>query len=198
MGTHAIFDSTMGRQPSYQDIVELPEHLVGQILDGELVVQPRPSGEHGMAAMGLAGALVGPFHVNPDGGWWLLPEPECHLANDVLVPDLAGWRRKRLPGPFGPYFTVAPDWVCEILSPSTAQVDRIRKMRIYAREGVGHVWLVDPAARTLEAFSLQGKAWTRLGAWADAERCKVPPFETTELDLSTLWPHLPDHPSPRK
>lgn len=191
MGTHANLSGGMARRAFYQDIVDLPEHLVGQILDGELEVQPRPSGEHAMAAMGLAGALVGPFHTAPKGGWWILPEPECHLVDDVLVPDLAGWRRERVSGPFGPYFTVAPDWACEILSPSTALLDRIRKMRVYAREGVGHVWLVDPAARTLEAFRLEGEAWTRLGAWGGSERCHVPPFDSAALDLSTLWPHLP-------
>lgn len=187
MRTHAKLWADMGKEATYQDILDLPAHMVGQILAGELIASPRPSGEHGLAALGVA-HLVGPFHFGPGGGWWILPEPECHLGEDVVVPDVAGWHRERISRPFGPYFKVAPDWACEILSPSTASLDRTRKMRIYARERVGHVWLIDPKAQTLEAFRLEQDLWLRFGAWSGEERCRVEPFAEVELDLSTLWP----------
>ncbi len=121
--------------------------------------------------------------------------PELHFGKDVLVPDLAGWRHSRLPVvPREPYFTLAPDWVCEVLSPSTAGLDRVRKKHIYAREGVEFVWLVDPVGRTLEAFQLRDKHWVEQGSWSGDDRVRAPPFDAIELELGALW--LPDAPTP--
>ncbi|NOJ56448.1 MULTISPECIES: Uma2 family endonuclease [Myxococcus] len=187
-------DTGMGhetkRPATYEDLVALPEHQVGQIIDGELIAQPRPTSRHARATTRLGGELYGPFERGRGGpgGWYFLDEPELHFGADVLVPDLAGWRRDRMPEvPDTPYFTLSPDWVCEVLSPSTAAVDRSSKRRIYAREGVGHVWLVDPQARTLEVFRLSGGRWLELGTWSDDERVRAEPFEAVELELGVLW-----------
>ncbi|WP_074949969.1 Uma2 family endonuclease [Myxococcus fulvus] len=178
------------RPATYEDLLALPEHVVGQIVDGELIVMPRPASPHGRATSRLGGELYGPFERGRGGpgGWFFHDEPELHFRKDVLVPDLAGWRRERMPEiPDVPYFTLAPDWVCEVLSPSTASLDRVRKKRIYAREGVGHVWLVDPKARTLEVFRRDGERWVELGTYSGDERVRAEPFEALELVLSDLW-----------
>ena len=130
---------------TYDDLVRVPEHYVAEMFDGDLYASPRPAAPHIRAATKLAAKLDGPFDFDGPGGWILLVEPELHFGNDVLVPDVAGWRRERLPAvPNDAYFTLAPDWVCEVVSPSTEAIDRGRKLRIYAREGVAHAWLVDP------------------------------------------------------
>ena len=141
------------RKALYENLYDLPEGVVGEILAGEIHVTPRPKGAHAVAASFLGGSMTPPFSfgIGGPGGWWILDEPELHLSEDVLVPDLAGWRKERLPrieDVAG--FTVVPDWVCEILSPSTQVRDRTQKMSIYAREGVRHLWLVDPVARMVE------------------------------------------------
>ena len=168
----------------------LPDHVVGQIIDGELHVSPRPRSTHAGASSGL-GVLVGAafrYGVGGPGGWLILDEPELHLRRDVLVPDLAGWRRERMPEmPDAPFFELAPDWICEVLSPSTASIDRIRKMNLYAREGVGHAWLLDVDAKTLEVFELREGLWLRVAAHAENEVVRVPPFDAIELPLALLW-----------
>src|SRR5206468_11525374 len=134
------------RPATYQDLLALPEHVVGEIIGGELIVSPRPGPRHAVAASVLGGELVPPYHSGRGGpgGWWILFEPELHLGDDVLVPDLAGWRRERMPAvPDVPFFTLAPDCLCEVTSPATRALDRVRKMPIYARERVGHLWLLD-------------------------------------------------------
>ncbi|MFN3595529.1 MAG: Uma2 family endonuclease, partial [Thiobacillaceae bacterium] len=141
------------RPARYEDLFDLPEHLVGEILNGRLITHPRPAPRHALAYSNLGDELVGPFHKGRGGpgGWWILDEPEIHIGGDILVPDLAGWRRERLPKfPETAYFELAPDWLAEILSPATARVDRTEKLPLYARWGVKHVWLVDPDLRTLE------------------------------------------------
>jgi len=106
----------------------------------------------------------------------------------VLVPDLAGWRRTRLPRlPDAAYFSVFPDWVCEVLSPSTASLDRVKKLAIYAREQVGHAWLVDPAARTLEVLRLEAGRWTILATHAGADVVRAEPFADIDMELASLW-----------
>src|SRR5687768_370509 len=130
------------RRATYEDLVQVPDHQVAEILDGELIVTPRPALRHAGASSMLGGHLVGPFQVGRGGpgGWWILDEPELHLADDIVVPDLAGWRHEHLPVvPDAAYLTLAPDWVCEVISPATERMDRSRKMRIYAREGVTHL-----------------------------------------------------------
>jgi Uma2 family endonuclease len=177
-------------EATYADIEGLPENVVGEIIDGELVVSPRPAPRHARAATRLITVLGPPFDVGRGGpgGWVFLVEPELHLRNDVLVPDLAAWRRERMPevpDPVG--ITVAPDWLCEVLSPSTSMRDRTKKMRIYKREGVRHLWLLDPTDRTLEAYALDGKSWRHIDTFAEDERVRVEPFEAIELELGLLW-----------
>ncbi|MFM8331632.1 MAG: Uma2 family endonuclease, partial [Candidatus Methylumidiphilus sp.] len=124
------------------------------------------------------------------GGWWILDEPEVHFVRDVevCVSDIAGWRKERLPKvPQGHRFEVAPDWVCEVLSPSTARTDRIEKMPVYARHGVAFLWLVDPIRRSLEAFALRDGLWTVIGLFKDGDIAEVAPFEAVALHLADLW-----------
>ncbi len=178
------------RRATYDDLLAVPKHLIAEILNGELVTQPRPASRHARAASSLGGELYGPFDRGKGGpgGWILLDEPELHLHGDVLVPDLAGWRRERMPElPDAAAFELAPDWVCEVLSPSTAATDRAEKLPLYARERVGHVWLVDPIARTLEGCRLEGSRWMLLGTWRDDAKVRVEPFEVFELELEGLW-----------
>jgi Uma2 family endonuclease len=181
----------MGRKPAtYADLEALPEHVVGELIGGELHVSPRPAVPHTVAASRLGGELSGPFDRGRGGpgGWILLDEPELHLGEDVLVPDLAGWRRERMPRPpRTAAFTLAPDWVCEVLSPSTAALDRAVKLPVYARERVRHVWLVDPEARTLEVYWLEGAHYSLRITHAGKARVHVEPFEAIELELAFLW-----------
>ena len=170
---------------------------MGQIIEGELHAHPRPASPHALVSTGLGHHLFGPFHFGTGGpgGWWILPEPELKLRRDILVPDLAGWRRERMPSlPKVRQLELAPDWVCEILSPSTASIDRVAKKHIYAREGVSFLWYVDPSARTLEVLGLRDGTWTDLGAWAGDEKERAAPFDAIELDLSLLW--LPEDDAP--
>jgi Uma2 family endonuclease len=179
------------RPATYEDLLALPENMVGQLIDGELVAMPRPANPHGVASSVLGALLLTAFQVGRQspGGWWIVDEPELHLGQDVLVPDIGGWRWERVPEmPTGPFFTLAPDWVCEVLSPSTEVLDRGRKRELYAREGVGHVWLVDPAARTLEVFQREGDTWVPLGTYSGEARVRAAPFEAVELELGALWP----------
>jgi len=180
------------RRATYEDLLRVPDTMVAEIVDGELVVSPRPASPHAFAAAEIA-LDVGPAYHGREarsgpGGWWILPEPELHLGEDVLVPDLAGWRCTRMPAvPSTPAFDLAPDWVCEILSPSSVRHDRIAKMRCWAREGVAWVWLVDPIARTLESLRLEGDRWTVVGSHAADESVRVDPFAEAELRLSRWW-----------
>ncbi|MHB8875160.1 MAG: Uma2 family endonuclease [Myxococcaceae bacterium] len=190
---------TRTRAPTYDDIVALPEHLVGEIIEGELVVTPRPAGPHSFAASNLGYELIGPFQRGRSGpgGWWIFSEPELHLRRDVLVPDLAGWRQSRMAvPPAGSHFSLAPDWVCEVLSPSTVAVDRTKKLRLYAREKVKHAWLLAPIAKTLEVLRLEGKRWVLVTTFARSERARAEPFEEHELRLDDLW--LPELHQPAK
>ena len=178
------------RPATYEDLVKLPDNLVAEIVGGELHASPRPAPRHS-AAEGAIGAILGPpfrFGRGGPGGWWILPEPELHLASDVVVPDYGGWRRNRLPSiPEKAYFELAPDWVCEVLSPSTASLDRTRKLAVYAREHVAHAWLVDPMARTLEVLRLEAGRWVIVSSHEGRESVRAEPFSAVELALSDLW-----------
>jgi hypothetical protein len=152
----------LARPATYADLLALPDRVVGEIVGGELYVSPRPAPRHAAASAGVGGKLWPPFHDGNGGpgGWWILGEPELHLGHDVVVPDLAGWRRVRMPAlPDTAYFTITPDWICEVLSPGTARLDRHHKLDVYARAGVAHAWLIDPLARTLEALHLDSGRW---------------------------------------
>ena len=182
---------TTSPRATYADLLALPKQVVGEILFGVLHVNPRPAPPHALAASALGEELGPPFKraKGGPGGWILLDEPELHLSQDVVVPDLAGWRRERMPEvPFDKaYFDLAPDWACEVLSPSTAATDRDEKMRIYGRELVRNVWLVDPLVRTLEVLRLDGPTYRILGVHRDEARARAEPFDAIELDLATLW-----------
>jgi len=182
------------RPATYEDLLKVPDHLVAEILDRELYTTPRPAPRHAAASSGLHGQLHGPFDSGRGGpgGWRILFEPELHLATDVVVPDLAGWKRERLTTlPDAAYFSLAPDWICEVVSPSTASMDRVKKLSIYAREQVRHAWLADPIARTLEILRLENAHWTIVSTFADFDVVHAEPFDAIELDLSLLWEEPP-------
>lgn len=178
------------RAATYQDLLALPRNVVGELVNGELHVQARPGGPHAAAASVLGMVLGNPFHRGSrgPGGWIILDEPELHLGSDVLVPDLAGWRRERMPEvPDSAAFELAPDWLAEVLSPSTEAIDRADKLPIYARERVQHVWLLDPRLQTLELFDLHGARYELVGTWRGNATVRVPPFEVLELEVGALW-----------
>jgi Uma2 family endonuclease len=179
-----------GRPASYEDLLALSESLVGEILTGELHTTPRPTPRQTVTNSGLGADLVGPFDRGRGGpgGWWILDEPELHLGADVIVPDLAGWRRTRLPEmPAEAFFTLAPDWVCETLSPATERIDRGTKLAIYAREQVPHLWLINPLAETLESYRLEQARWSRLATYTGDAHARIEPFDAVELELWRLW-----------
>lgn len=174
----------------YEDLFDLPENLVGEIINGRVVTHPRPAPKHARAYSSLGEEILGPYDKGRGGpgGWWILDEPEIHIGADILVPDIAGWRRERMPKlPDGAWFELAPDWVCEILSPSTARLDRREKMPLYASWGVAHLWLVDPDLRTLEAYANQDGKWLLLATLSEADPVSLPPFDAISFDLSRLW-----------
>jgi len=193
--------SAATRRASYQDILEAPEHRVAEIVDGVLHTHPRPAPLHAYSYAKLGGKLEnllggGGRGNGATGGWLILLEPELHLGEDVLVPDLAGWRSERMPAPPDTaYFTVAPDWVCEILSPSTRALDLGGKREIYAREGVPHLWFVDPEARTLEVFELRDGQWALLQTATGEATVSPSPFSAAPFKLGDLWWPTKDKPS---
>lgn len=181
--------SAVIRLASYDDIIALPEHITGEIIDGELHTQPRPTSRHARVELGIGRKLFGSFDVGDDGpgGWVILSEPELHLGPHVLVPDLAGWRRERLPLIPDGHIDVVPDWICEILSPGTARKDRARKLPLYGKLGVAHAWLVDPAAKTIEVLRFADSHWILLGTFGDDDSMRAEPFDAVAIDLAPLW-----------
>ena len=196
-------DTGRPRRATYQDVLDAPAHRVAEIIDGALNLSPRPSPREARATMRLRGVLAGfdepqggrnrdagreDDGEGPDRHWWIIREPELHLAEDIVVPDWVGWRRERMPElPETAYVTLRPDWVCEILSDSRRRLELSDKRTVYAREGVEHLWLVDLAARTLEAFELREGEWTRVASAKDDEQVSIRPFEAIKLSLGELW-----------
>ena len=173
-----------------------PDTMVAEVIDGELSLLPRPRRQHAFAAGELHGELRGPFRLGRGGpgGWVFLPEPELHLGRrpDIVAPDLAGWRRGRVPDDFladdaPAHVELAPDWICEVISESTQAKDRSKKRRIYRREEVGHYWLLDPRARTLEVYRLEGGRWLEVDTYEGDAVVRAEPFDAIELDLAVLW-----------
>ena len=181
------------RKATYQDVLDAPEHVVAEIIDGELFTSPRPASPHARATSIIGSELMGLFDGPPGaagkpGGWWLLDEPELHLGDDVIVPDMVGWRRERMPVlPNVAAFKQVPDWVCEVVSPSTGRIDRGRKMRIYAREGLAHLWIVDPIVRTLEVYRLEEGRWLVASTHDGDGGVRAEPFEAVELEMGRWW-----------
>ena len=188
MNEHAL---PTKHRASYQDVIDAPPHMVAEIVRGTLYTHPRPASRHALAGSSLGDEVIGPFQKKRGGpgGWWIVFEPELHFGDDVLVPDLAGWRRERMPSyPDAPWFDLAPDWACEVLSPSTRRLDLTDKRDIYGAAGVRHLWLVDPKPRLLEAFERRDGAWVLLASLKDDADVRVAPFDAIAFPLSTLWP----------
>jgi Uma2 family endonuclease len=180
------------RATPYELLQALPEVLTGEILNGQLHTQPRPSGPHARVASRVDRTIGRSYDdgIDGPGGWWIFVEPELHLVRDteIAVPDLAGWRRTRMPNPpEDQRFEVVPDWICEILSPSTESKDRRIKMPLYAHYAVAFAWIVDPIAQTLEAYQLEHGDWHEIGRFSGAQKAAVPPFEAVTLHLDGMW-----------
>jgi Uma2 family endonuclease len=178
------------KEATYDDLRDVPDHFVAEMFDGELYATPRPALPHARAASVLGGKLGELFDWGRggSGGWVMLDEPELHFGTDVLVPDIAGWRRERLPAvPADPYLTLAPDWVCEVLSASTEALDRGRKLERYSRAAVAYAWLLSPVGQTLEVLSLEAGKWALLDHHEGRVKVRARPFDTIELELGALW-----------
>ena len=192
MGEHMGLEAK--KFATYEDLLKVPDHLVAEIIAGELITSPRPGPRHVRASSKLGIKIGGPFDEGSGGpgGWWILDEPEIHFQEDILVPDLAGWKKdivSALPTSKH-YFEIAPQWVCEVLSPSTAGLDRVKKLPVYLREKVDHVWLIDPISKTLEVYQRREGGWFLLATFAGNDPVRVAPFDAIEIDLGALW--LPD------
>ncbi|MCF6205200.1 MAG: Uma2 family endonuclease [Methylococcaceae bacterium] len=181
--------NTALKLPNYDDILGLPSNLVGEIINGRLEAQPRPAPKHALTSSALGGELFYPFQKRGGtNGWWILDEPELHIDGHILVPDLAGWRKKRMPKlPDTAWFEMAPDWICEILSPATTKIDRNEKMPIYASLKVQYLWLIDPLLQTLEVYRLQEGHWLLEDNLKDDDTVCVVPFSEHSFSLSNLW-----------
>lgn len=180
------------KRATYEDVLHADPLLVAEVIDGVLHTSPRPATQHALASSALGEELGPPFKRGKGGpgGWIILDEPELHLGPepDILVPDLAGWRRETLPAlPDAPYLTIRPDWVAEVLSPSTRKWDRVLKLPVYQRERVEHVWFVDPEAKTLEILKLDGATYRLIVTFAGTEPVRAEPFDAIELDIAALW-----------
>lgn len=178
------------RKATYQDVLEAPDDQVAELIGGQLHVQPRPTSRHARSSSAIGGLLDGPFDRGQGGpgGWIILDEPELHLGGDVLVPDLAGWRRTTLPElPDVAFLTVRPDWVAEVLSPATQRKDRTLKVPLYREQGVSHVWLVEPTAQTVEVYRLHAEGYLLVGSYGGESLVRIEPFDAIEFDVGALW-----------
>jgi Uma2 family endonuclease len=177
---------------TYEDVLAAPPEQVAEVVSGELHLSPRPAFGHARASTGLTGQLDGPFYLGRGGpgGWIILAEPELHLGGEpaIVVPDLAGWRRETMPElPEVAFTTIVPDWACEVLSPSTRRFDRGEKVPLYAREGVGHLWLIEPTDQLVEVLRLEGGRYTIVATVAGEVPARLEPFDAIEIDLAALW-----------
>ena len=184
-------ETAQPRRATYQDVLDAPLHRVAEIVDGTLYISPRPPTLQALAKTCLGAGLGHSFSFGRGGpgGWRIMDEPELHLGEDILVPDVAGWRRERLPRiPETWDVVIAPDWVCETMSDSTRELDLNGKRPVYAREGIAHLWLVDPTDRTLEAFELHDGQWLLIASAKDDEPVSIRPFDAITFSLGDLWP----------
>ena len=174
----------------YKDLCDLPDNVVGEIINEELVVMPRPAPKHARASSSLGSKIFDSYDEGNGGpgGWWILDEPEMHFLDDVIVPDIAGWKKERMPKlPEEAYFSLSPDWVCEVLSPSTARYDKISKLKIYEENKIPYYWIVDPLNRVLEIFELDQKNYKLVSVFDQNSLVKAPSFEELEFNLGSLW-----------
>jgi Uma2 family endonuclease len=182
---------SLPKPATYADLEKVPPNMVAEIIDGSLQVQPRPLPRHGTAAFSLSDELGSPFQKGRGGpgGWVFMVEPQLRLGENILVPDLAGWRRDRmLVMPEQVNITLPPDWICEILSPSTARIDQGAKRRIYAEHKVAFLWFLDPATRVLDAYQLVAGKWVLQGTATGSEDVCLPPFDAISFSLDVLFP----------
>jgi Uma2 family endonuclease len=178
------------QRATYDDLLKVPENLIAELIDGDLYTSPRPAGPHARFASALGMDIGTPYDRGRGGpgGWWILFEPELHLDEQVLVPDLAGWRRERMPRiPKDQRFIIPPDWVCEVISPSSLRIDRGKKMRIYGEYGVPWMWLVDPLVRLFEVFALEGERWSLVHTYSGNDVIRAEPFPEAKIDLASIW-----------
>ncbi|MGC8492741.1 MAG: Uma2 family endonuclease [Syntrophobacteraceae bacterium] len=179
------------KKASYEDLFDIPENMIGEIINGELIATPRPSPKHVFSASVLGAKLVPPYQFGEGGGpggWIILDEIELGLGENTIVPDLAGWRKERFPEKLETnWIEVVPDWVCEVLSPRTALLDRTEKMKIFADHKVGWVWLIDPSNRTLEVLRLKTDTLVPVAVFGGKAKARIEPFHEIEIDLSHLW-----------
>jgi Uma2 family endonuclease len=185
-----VTDEQGGRQrATYDDVLNAPETKVAEIIDGVLYLSPVCELPVNMATASLIGIIGGPFRRarGGPGGWWFLYRPELHFGEDVIVPDIAGWRHSRMPRvPDAAFISLPPDWLCEMLSPTTEKLDRT-KLGIYANERVPHVWLADAGRQTLEVLTLSGSRLVTQATYRAQERIRAEPFEAIEIELAFLW-----------
>jgi Uma2 family endonuclease len=175
---------------TYEDLYSIPENTTGEIINGKLIVTPRPSPRHMNVVTALSEEIGPPYRRGRGGpgGWIFLIETEIRLGEDIVVPDFAGWRKERLPAELeSNWIAVAPDWLCEVLSPGTFRHDKVKKMPLYARYGVGHIWLIDPGAMTMDAFRLESGRWSLLASFCENDQVRVEPFQEIEISLGDLW-----------
>lgn len=178
------------RAATYADLAALPPTMVGEIVHGVLHTHPRPAPKHAVAANHLGYEVTGPFGrgTGGPGGWIFMIEPELHLGDDIVVPDIAGWKRERLtPFPETAFIATPPDWLAEVLSPSTQALDRTSKLDVYAANGVAHCWYVDPIAKTQEVLALTGAKYLIAATFKDDDPVTAPPFEVHTFKLDVLW-----------
>ena len=176
---------------TYDDLLAVPEDIKAEVLGGELVTQPSPSLRHVRVQSGMNRFLGGPFDFDDDGpgGWYIVSEVDVRLGeHDIVRPDVVGWRRERLDARIDATpIDVVPDWICEVLSPSSTRRDRLVKFQLYARHGVPHYWLIDPIARLLEAYALDGGQWKSIGVHDDTAHARIAPFDAIELPVGRLF-----------
>lgn len=173
---------------TYDDVLRAPENMVAELIDGELYTWPRPRARHGTAQTRILIDVGGKYGIGhkPDA-WWLITEPEVHLGSNAVVPDIGGWRPARMPRLPDSHISLVPDWVCEVLSPSTARVDRGKKLATYARFGVPWAWYVDVDEHAFEVMRLDGEKWTIVEVFTEPEIVHAEPFPAADIDLGLIW-----------
>lgn len=183
------------RPAGWAEILAAPEGMEAEVIAGELWTHPRPRPEHGRVQHLLGGAVGFPFDLGRGGpgGWWLINEPDISFGpQDIVNPDVAGWRRERVPEFHRERpIAIRPDWACELLSPSTARRDRHEKSNLYLHYDVSWYWLVDTDARLLQAFEAHEGRWVLLGTWGETDLARIPPFDAVDLIVGDLFPPPP-------